>query len=144
MTKAQKAEREDSIVKLREWIKPGDTVHTILDHVSASGMMRAIRVVVPTCHEGQTDFLHPNYAVGQALGLRHWKLNGREQDALKMEGCGMDMGFQLVYRLSYALYPTYACLGDKCPSPNHGNARRNGEQVEAEHSDGYALRHRWL
>lgn len=126
-TKAAKAEQADAINKLREWIKPGDTVYTILDHVSASGMRRAIRVVIPVVGEdGRIDHLHPNWAVGKALGLRHWKRNGREQEALILDGCGMDMGLQLVYELSSVLYGRegYACLGKgKCPSNYHVNHR---------------------
>lgn len=34
MTKAQKQEQADAIAKLREWLKPGDTVYTVLEHVS--------------------------------------------------------------------------------------------------------------
>ena len=160
MTKAKKAEQAEAIARLREWIKPGDTVYTILDHVSSSGMSRAIRVVLPTiryncnicghdkpegvdsdrdgCHrdtgtlngcEGQysrvtVDHIHPNHAIGRALDLRHWKRNGREQDALVIGGCGMDMGFHLVNSLSYALYGSgYQCLGKGCPSNYHNNYR---------------------
>lgn len=151
LTKAQQIERTDQLTRLREWIKPGDTVYTILDHVSSSGMSRAIRVVVPyTRDDGSIDHLHPNYAVGLVLGLRRWKRNGREQDALIIGGCGMDMGFQLVYLLSHALYPDYACLGKgKCPSNYHVNCRRvpnpdGPERFDLLHTDGYALRHRWL
>jgi len=123
-TKAQQAERAEAIDRLRQWIKPGDTVYTVLDHVSSSGMSRAIRVLVPTINGREVesaapggkptdyirkdsvhvDFLHPNWAVGKALGLRHWRKHGREQDALVMGGCGMDMGFALVYELSQTLY----------------------------------------
>jgi hypothetical protein len=174
LTKAQRQERQEAIDQLREWLKPGDTVYTILDHVSSSGMMRAIRVVLPTIggpsvestapggkptdyvrKDGITvDFVHPNWAVGKALGLKHWKRNGREQDALVVGGCGMDMGFHLVYELSHVLYGAahkpgdlpdqipdqsqyatpapagwhweggYACLGKgKCPSNYHVNHR---------------------
>lgn len=128
MTKAAVKERDEAIERLREWIKPGDTVYTILDHVSSSGMSRAIRVVLPTIHgsNGSTsvDFVHPNWAVGKALGLRHWKRNGREQDALTIGGCGMDMGYHLVYSLSHTIYPEYTCLGkSKCPSNYHVNHR---------------------
>lgn len=146
MTKAERAEQQQAIAQLREWIKPGDTVYTILDHVSRSGMQRAIRVVLPTIggpsiessapggkptdyvrRDGvSVDFLHPNHAIGKALRLRHWRRNGREQDALTIGGCGMDMGFHLVYSLSQVLYGRegYACLGKgKCPSSYHVNHR---------------------
>lgn len=125
MTKAQKTEREAARVQLRESIKPGDTVYTILDHVSRSGMNRHIRVVLLGCDNGKPTDLHPNWAVGKALGISHAKRNGRELDALSIGGCGMDMGFHLVYELSYALYGAgYQCLGEgKCPSNYHMNYR---------------------
>lgn len=123
LSKAAQAEKDQAITQLREWIKPGDTVYTILDHVSSSGMSRAIRVLVPTTTGATVDFIHPNWAVGRALGLRHWKRNRNEQDALVLGGCGMDMGFHLVYELSHALYGGgYECLGKgKCPSNYHVN-----------------------
>lgn len=152
MTKAQIAERDEAIAKLREWIKPGDTVYTVLDHISASGMSRAIRVVLlqTECKTingqliGKTVDLHPNYSVGKALGLRHWKRNGREQDALVVGGCGMDMGYHIVYSLSRTLFPEFHCIGENCPSNDHVNGDRD-YTVGKLHSDGgYALRHRWL
>lgn len=141
-TKAAEAARLEAIAQLREWIKPGDTVYTVLDHVSASGMSRAIRVVVPMTYTNdgdpdstRVDFRHPNWAVGKALDLRHWKRNGREQDALVVGGCGMDMGFHLVNSLSYALYGDgYACLGKgKCPSNYHVNHR---DRLRCDGADG--------
>lgn len=125
MTKAQKAEKAEAIAQLREWIKPGDTVYTILDHVSRSGMSRQIRVVLLACEDGRPTDLHPNWAVGKALGLSHGKRNGRELDSLTVGGCGMDMGFHLVYSLSSVLYGDgYQCLGKgKCPSNYHVNHR---------------------
>jgi len=149
MTKTQREEQHTAREKLRALIKPGDTVYTILDHVSASGMSRAIRVVLPIVGEdGAVDHLHPNWLVGKALGLRHWKRHGREQDALVMGGCGMDMGFALVYDLSYALYGEgYPCLGKgRCPSSIHHNSGDDRDRYGSDvtHTDGYALRHRWL
>lgn len=123
---AKQTERAEAIEKLREIIKPGDTVYTILDHVSASGMSRAIRVLVPVVDSAppmKVYFLHPNYSVGKALGLRHWTRNGNAQDALVVGGCGMDMGFHLVHELSHVLYGSgYQCLGKgACPSNYHSN-----------------------
>ncbi len=170
MTKAQKAERDQAIEQLRGMLKPGDTVYTVLDHVSASGMFRAIRVVVPyirvrcpacgderraedctpTLYVGEActrapecpgrygvevDHWHPNYAVGRALDLRHWKQNGREQDALVVGGCGMDMGFHIVYNLGRVLFP------DGFKVEGRG---RNGDTSGWDKDGGYALNHRWL
>lgn len=144
LTKAQQAERDEAIAKLREWIKPGDTVYTVLDHVSSSGMSRHIRVVLLSCEGGRTVDLHPNWAVGKALGLKHAKRHGREQDALVVGGCGMDMGFHLVHNLGYVLYPDgYDCVGEGCPSNDHSNGDR--DYTPHRHGEGgYALRHRWL
>lgn len=46
MTKEQEAERAAAIAKFRELVEPGDTLYTILRHVSRSGMQRSISVVV--------------------------------------------------------------------------------------------------
>jgi hypothetical protein len=154
MTKAQTAERQKAIEDLRSYIKPGDTVFTILDSVSRSGMSRQIRVVVPYVRhqaliEGHwedrtleqlasihgpterpetreiVDHLHPNYSVALAIGAKQAMRNGRRQDAIVIGGCGMDMGFHLVYELSHVLYASgYACLGKgACPSNYHVNHR---------------------
>jgi hypothetical protein len=150
MTKLQKAEQQEAREQLAPWIKPGDTVYTILDHVSASGMSRAIRVVLMKCEDGKPVDLHPNYSVGKLLELRHWKRNGRTQDALVMGGCGMDMGFALVYNLSSALFRDgFGCVGEGCPSNDHSNGDRNREphtdaRPHWHTSGGYAIRQRWL
>ena len=118
-------ERLEAIEQLKQWIKPGDTVYTVLDHVSWSGMTRHIRVVVPMV-EGKNgnstvDFIHPNYSVAKACGYRQAKRG----DGLVVGGCGMDMGFSVVYDLSHVLYGEgYKCLGEgKCPSAYHSNHR---------------------
>ena len=123
LTKAQQAERAEAIEQLRQWLKPGDTVYTILRHVSRSGMQREIGVVI--LKDGCD--MHPNYLVSQAIGARLGK-----RDGVIMGGCGMDMGFALVYALGRALWP------NGTPEP-HGT--RNGEPDTA---GGYALKHRWL
>ncbi len=127
MTRQQQAERQAAIDSLRKIIKPGDTVYTILDHVSRSGMSRNIRVVVPQSHEnGSVSHWHPNHNVALAIDARR----ARNGDGITMGGCGMDMGFQLIYLLSEALYPKYKCVGKgrkhqgRCPSNYHTNYRR--------------------
>jgi hypothetical protein len=140
MTKAQKADRQEAIERLREFLKPGDTVHTILDHVSRSGMSRTIRVVLLR----GDDALHPNYLVSRILGLRQAK-----GDGLVIGGCGMDMGFQLVYLLgSYMFRDGFDCPGKgKCHSNDHVNMgdERDNYSPDKHHRDGgYALKQRWL
>jgi len=126
--KISKTERERCLAELHKILKPGDTVHTILDHVSRSGMSRDIRVIVmKTDDKGEPYILHPNYLVSQVLGVPQAK-----RDGLKMGGCGMDMGFQLVYCLGAAMWP-------KGTAKPHGT--RNGEP---DSDGGYALKQRWL
>ncbi len=142
MTKKQAAEQEEARVKLRGWLKPGDTVFTILRNVSRSGMSRDIDVVLIIKNDdGTTNVLHTNYLVHKAIGV---PLN-KDGDAVKMVGCGMDMGFALVYELSYALFGKdgWQCLGEHCPSADHSNGDR--DYTPHTHTDGgYALKQRWL
>lgn len=75
------------------------TAWTILKSVSASGMSRDLKVC--TQYEGRvidiTWYVSHASSVGQ---LR--ERNG--QRVVRVGGCGMDMGFHLVYSLSLALY----------------------------------------
>tara|TARA_Y100000004_G_scaffold145714_1_gene166323 strand:- start:1281 stop:1634 length:354 start_codon:yes stop_codon:yes gene_type:complete len=116
--------KEQAIEQLKEHMKPGDTIHTELAHVTRSGMTRFIKV-------RQIKDNYPfNFTrlVANALG---WKYSDRYQ-AIKVGGCGMDMGFHLIYCLGQVLWP------EGTPEP-HGI--RNGEPDSC---GGYALKHRWL
>jgi len=154
MSKTSKSEREEALVRLREIVKPGDTVHCILRHVSRSGMSRSISLIVG----GDKDPFDFSYLLPCLdLGSIDQKNGG-----VKIGGCGMDMGFALVNALSYTLYGEYDCTGEKCPSAAHANrdnppAGTCRDHVERtvgvchdknckpwHHKDGYALRHRWL
>ena len=135
-------ERLEAIEQLRKWIKPGDTVYTILRHTSRSGMSRDISVKI--LHDG--GFLHPDYLVAKATGSTLSKKEG-----IKIGGCGMDMGFAIVNELSYALYGDgYLCTGKGkngergCPSNAHVNPGKRYYHKARKHTDGYALRQEWL
>lgn len=111
-------EKLEAREKLREWIKPGDTVYTILRHVSRSGMSRDISTVVLD-RESKRPFLHPDYLIAKATGSTLSRKEG-----IKIGGCGMDMGFALVSNLSYALYGDgYDCTGEGCASNAHAKPR---------------------
>ncbi len=122
-TKAQKAERAEAVEKLKEIISPGDTVYTILRHVSRSGMMRHISPVV--IKDGE------HYAITRLVALAtDSKMVYAGHDAIKVAGAGMDMGFALIYDLSYNLSPNgFDCIGKgsddhygrRCPSNDHSN-----------------------
>lgn len=132
---ATKAEKAEAIARLREWLSPGDTVYTILEHVSASGMSRAIRFVIPKVDaDGKPYFLHPNHAIGTVLGLRFHTSRGRRSDALHVAGCGMDMGFDCVYTLGRYLFPDGFAT----------ERGRNGDTSGWDKDGGYALKQEWL
>ena len=158
MAKYSKAEIAEAKATLRRWLRPGDTVHTILDHVSRSGMQRHIRIVIIKCdsEKGEPVTLHPNHAVACVLGYSQAK-----RDGLVVGGCGMDMGFHIVHSLGYALW------GDEAEKGTGAEADELRRQIyEADKfywhqggkgapdwtkpgrewfgSAGYALKHRWL
>ena len=134
--KCNKADVEQARNDLRVILKPGDTVYTILRHVSRSGMMRHISTVVKR-EDGLRDI---SFLTAKAMGFT---IN-RDTGGVKCGGCGMDMGFHLVYELSATLFPDgFGCVGEQCPSNDHSN----GDRVYTPHhhsSGGYALSHRWL
>lgn len=101
--------------ELRKWLEPGDTIFVVLRRVSASGMSRLIDVYVIKDNEPRWLTL----LVAEALG---WPF--REQDdAMRVSGAGMDMGFHVSYSLGQALWPK-----------GHGD----------EPHGGYLLKRRWL
>ena len=156
MPKYSKTDITEAKAQLRKWIKPGDTVHTILDHCSRSGMSRDIRVVLLKGSEA----LHPNYSVGIALGYPR----ASKGDGLRVGGGGMDMGFHIVHSLGYALFGEEAEHGTTKAAAKLRKAIyeadkfywHQGEKGERKAPDftkpdrkwfgaaGYALKHRWL
>lgn len=97
---------KEAIKQLKSFIKKGDTVYTILRHTSRSGMMRHISVVV--IRKGRPHCI--DYMVARALDYKQ-----ADNGGLKVGGCGMDMGFHLIYRIASELF-----------------------------KDGYAIEHSWL
>jgi hypothetical protein len=150
----QKAkERDEAIERLREWVKPGDTIYTILRHKSSSGMSRVIDML--KIEDNRVMTLGWNAA--KALGDRF----DNDREGVRVSGAGMDMGFHLVMNLGYVLFPDgFGCVGEHCPSNDHFNGDRdytphgNGMTphrrevlIGADHwhtSGGYALNHKWL
>jgi hypothetical protein len=115
-------DKTQSLEMLHAYLKPGDTVYTILRHVSRSGMQRKIDLIVIS--DGKPYFM--SYHAAVVLDMPH------TDNGITINGCGMDMGFNLVYRLSSAMWPE----GTKKP-----HSTRNGEPDK---SGGYALKQRWL
>jgi len=92
--KVTKAERQEAIDRLREILKPGDTVYTIVKHVSRSGMLRHIELYVIKDNE-------PQRLSGWAADALGWRWTN---DGVVVGGCGMDMGFHTVYELAATLF----------------------------------------
>lgn len=121
--------RQHYCKRLRAMIRPGSTVNCILRHVSKSGMSRDISLVIAGRWEGQKEYqvINISHMAAVAMGRKH-----NDEGAITIGGCGMDMGFELVYSLGRALWP-------KGTPKAHGT--RNGEP---DTDGGYALKHRWL
>lgn len=155
-TKAQQVEREQWIARLRDTLEPGDTVTTVLRHVSASGMSRSIDAYkLYQREDGEIDRYWLSYWIAHA-GIGSWDA---KREAIRVGGVGMDMGFHIVYSLSYMLFPDgYGCIGERCRSNDHYNGDRDytphvqlidgtATVTGAGHwhrDGGYALNHRWL
>ena len=130
-------ERQEAIERLKEWVKPGDTLWTQIKHVSRSGMSRVIQVV--KLENNEPSWL--GYNIALALG---WSYD-RQREGVRVGGCGMDMGFHLVYELSHVLWPDgWTCIGKECRSSKHQGADFQKRIKGEVHKDGYALNQRWL
>jgi hypothetical protein len=100
---------EQSRRKLRDILKPGETVYTILRHVGKSGMSRKLDMVI--VEDGRVRSI--SNLASTACGFRQ-----DDNGAIKVGGCGFDAGFQCVYSLGMAMWPAGT------PEP-HG--KRNGK-----------------
>lgn len=132
-------DRADAIATLRAMLPPGSTVYTVLRSVSRSGMSRRI-----DCY-----LLSPNGPrwlsglVSRALQMPH--PNDSTHQGLRVGGCGMDMGYHLVYHLAATLYPDgFECTGERCPSNDHTNGDRDHDTPHRHIDGGYALRQEWI
>lgn len=153
---AKEKERQEVVRELREILKPGDVVHVKLEHVSRSGMTRVIMPLI--IRDNEPRYL--GWKVALALG---WSYN-RNHEGVSVSGCGMDMGFHLVYSLGCVLFPKgfdTGFAGRRCPE--HYETLLNGQTLtcpkcgkatgpayyhngptEYVHDGGYALTHRWF
>jgi hypothetical protein len=118
----KRRQKEQALETLRGMIKPSDRIYCTVRHVARSGMSRAIDFYII-----QGD------RMAELTGLIALALDYRmAKRGLTVTGCGMDMGFAVVYSLGHALWPN----GTLEP---HGT--RNGEP---DTDGGYALKHEWL
>ena len=99
---ATKKEREKLHAKeqLLRLLKKGDTIYSVIRHVSRTGMSRRIDFYV--FKPNAAGRVHPYFLTGymaKVLGYTHHRQGG-----LVVGGCGMDMAFHCVNSLCYALW----------------------------------------
>ena len=91
------SEFETAKQELKSMLKDGSTVYTVLRSVSRSGMSRDITPLILT-PDG------PRYIQGPVHVLLNLPYGLRSGFfGVKIKGCGMDMGYHLVERMSQAL-----------------------------------------
>lgn len=130
-----KQEREDAKEMVKKFVKPGDTVYTVIRGVSRSGMSRTMDVYA--FYVDEKGKVQKQYLTGWCvkLGLGSQSLQmWRNSAGMRVNGCGMDMGFHVVYSLGRTLWPE----GD-----GKHKTGRNGDKG-AETDGGYLLRHEWI
>lgn len=152
MSRAEQKRQEQA--EAREWlqdmIKPGQTVYTVLRHVSRSGMSRIISLYIKNPHTGGMRCIDHH-----AARLMDWSISsaGGTGEGIKVGGCGMDMGFHLVYSLGWGVYPAgYRCPGEgkktgrRCQHNSHyNNSHENPRKAGVKHeANGDVFEHRWL
>lgn len=133
MSKSQ--EKLEAIESLKEIIKPGDTVYTVLRSVSRSGMSRSIDLyIIDTDRDGKAYPRRISWKVAKACGFG-WDNN---RDALKVGGAGMDMGYHIVYSLGHVLYR------DGFTHEEGKSYGRGGYAGYHDKDGGYSLRQEWM
>lgn len=134
LTKAQQQEREEALAYLHRVIKPGDTVFTQVGSVSRSGMSRTMSLYATGVNSlGLSTILNITYYAAIVAGY-----NRNDRGMLKVSGCGMDMGFAVVYSLASCMYGR----GEQCAA--YGYVRGRNGDTQPETDGGYMLNQQWL
>ena len=115
-------QQEAAIGELHSYLKPGSNVFSVWRHTSPSGMTRWFDFYAIIDNEP----IRLTYLMCVACGFKY----DTNRNALKTQGCGMDMAFDAVYSLGMAMWPQ----GTAAP-----HSTRNGEPDTC---GGYALNHR--
>jgi hypothetical protein len=100
--KATKQEQQAAIERLKSWVMPGDTIYCVLAHKSASGMQRIIRFykITSSNESGKQETWELSFNIAKALEYGY----NDKREGVTVNGCGMDMGFHVVYSLSDKLF----------------------------------------
>ncbi len=89
-------ERTLEIANLKSWLKPGTTVYSVLRGRSRSGMSRTLEFYVVFNRE----ICRVTWSVAKILALPY----DERVEALRVKGCGIDIGRDVVERLGRALF----------------------------------------
>lgn len=118
MKKAEKdAQAAAGLEALKECIQVGSRIYYTVTSVAASGMSRHMKFFM--VRDGEIKSL--THAIAAALALK-WNGDG----SLTISGCGMDMGFHVVYTIGRMLWPegdgktVTGRNGDKGPETDGG------------------------
>lgn len=99
------SQASDGIERLKELFEKSITqsgrvrIYTVLNHVSSSGMTRYISAYVPVIQ--YEEYYDDKNKVQRMPKQADIVCIAREK---KIEGCGMDMGFDLAYRMYHKVY----------------------------------------
>ena len=134
MAKVTEARKNECLAKLRELLPPGSTVYSVLRHVSSSGMSR--RIDFYKIDENQLLYL--TAYIADALG---YSLSHKRGGGMNVGGCGMDVGFDVVHSLSYALHGMNTVGDDAIDAAEAGVPF---EATKGQFRAGDSLRHEWI
>lgn len=134
MARYSKEQVAESLARLRKLCPPGTTIYCTLRHVSRSGMMREISLHIIK-RSGPVSL---SWDAARVLG---YPLRGGAHWALRVGGCGMDMGFAVVNSLSYALHGMKSRGADAIEQDNAG---RPFTPRRGHFRAGYSLKHEWI
>ena len=147
-------DKKEAIKQLMPMLrKSGFIVYSQVRHVSSSGMMRHIDFFVMNGNNP----ININWHIERITNtyFRAKSYDAKNADSLRVSGCGMDMGFAVVYALSSHIYGhgktcTFKCRGQNCPANDHANDRkpyqwdRKNSKGKIHSDGGYALIQKWL
>ena len=84
----------EAIAEMKKLVTEGDTIHCSIGSVAKSGMSRRIKFYIAK----DSEILSATYLASILYG---GNLNDK---GVLVKGCGMDMGFHVVYTLSTILF----------------------------------------
>lgn len=104
MARWTKQQQEDARERLADILRENDTLYTVLRHRSRSGMARWLDVYAflpcPERGDRAVEKYRLSYLVANATGYAY----DRRHEAIRVNGCGFDVGHDVVYSLSMALF----------------------------------------